>query len=422
MSSPERTTLLRISTLGWCGLAIVFVLPWIALVWLAASRIAPSPAPSTPKPASAVPTLPPRATTMQVAPPGRWGQLEYSRIVVEPPEDYISVEFTKPATVRWFFKGYTDAKLNDLWERAGLSVAQREALASPARRSTSEAGIILTPEPEFIVGLTPASRTVLYTALAEFPENTLQHEPFRLHQDVAAAWFEDTGLPADIVTLAKQMLYTRKTSVLFSDSDIVLPRIANVADRVQFLKTISRKSTLLVQLVLDAQSDPAALARYWGRGRRSKDVEPLIHSIVQSGGGRIDIMHLMPPFPRSLIYTYPLPPDRPDATTHDCHWTALNFFNEKPDDRFNDIAFVKQTLLDAYYPVAGPPELGDVIVLVQPNDVVVHSCVYVAADIVFTKNGSGFAVPWLLGNLDSVIAFYSLNTPLQVRRFRLKAQ
>jgi hypothetical protein len=46
--------------------------------------------------------------------------------------------------------------------------------------------------------------------------------------------------------------------------------------------------------------------------------------------------------------------------------------------------------------------------------------VYVADDIVFTKNGSSQVMPWMLMDLADVIAFYPSEPPLVVRSFRRK--
>jgi hypothetical protein len=48
----------------------------------------------------------------------------------------------------------------------------------------------------------------------------------------------------------------------------------------------------------------------------------------------------------------------------------------------------------------------------------VHSCVYLAADLVFTKNGQAPTVPWTLSTLADLLAFYPAHPPLDVRIFR----
>ncbi|HVS52029.1 MAG TPA: hypothetical protein VHD62_06705 [Opitutaceae bacterium] len=418
---PEvRVTHLRISRRGLAGLAALVLLPWVFVLWLARER-STSPSPvlkSTPAATAAAPAPAPGSGWVALA-PGPWGNLQSTRIVIEPPEDYVPTGYIKPDALRWIFKGYSPATLDALWQRAGLSTAQRQVLAEATK--VERGAIAIDPSPEFIIGLTPQARATIYVALAEFPENHSQNEPYRLRADAATEWFAESGLSPEILDLTKRLLYERNGNVFFADDDVVLPRIASTTERVQFIKTLSRKSTQLVQLVVGPDTSAEAIARYWGRGRRSKDIEPLIQSLVRKpGGGAIDIVHLVPRFPRSLLYTYPLASEKPEDAAHDCHWAAFNFFNDIPDERFANIDFVRETLLNRYYPVAGAPTFGDLVVLVRADGTVVHSCVYLAADVVFTKNGAAYSVPWMLGNLDSIVAFYSISSPVEVRRYRLK--
>lgn len=343
------------------------------------------------------------------------------RIDIEPPQSYIPLPEMKTESLQWVFKGYSEERLAALWDAAGLSPAQRAALDSPARRMRVGGRIVLSPDPQVVLELAPAARRTIYTALAEFPENHSQREPFRMRADAAATWFNDSGLPTDIVALAQRLLYERDGNLFFSDEDLVLPRLQSKADRIRLLKTLSRKSALLVQIRVEEHADVEGLAAYWGRTHRAKDVRPLLLSLARRpGGGRIDLAHLLPRLPRALLYTYPMVSANPIDAAHDCHWTSLNFFNDEPDERFAHIEEVKRTLLRDYVPVTDEPRFGDVMVLVQPDGVVVHSCVYLAAGVVFTKNGAAFSVPWLLGKLDAVAAFYSIGPPLETRCFRLR--
>jgi hypothetical protein len=133
----------------------------------------------------------------------------------------------------------------------------------------------------------------------------------------------------------------------------------------------------------------------------------------------LDVAHLLPRLARMLLYTYPLPSST-DGPKRDCHWTSLNFLNLETDDRFLDQAIVKKTIETDYYVVPGEMTFGDVLLFFKPDNTLVHSCVYIADNIVFTKNGTSFAMPWILMTLPDVQAFYPSDPPLQMFAFRLK--
>ena len=126
-------------------------------------------------------------------------------------------------------------------------------------------------------------------------------------------------------------------------------------------------------------------------------------------------------FARSLLYTYPSPADPGSQSFLDCHWTTLNFFNATPDRQFEDINIVSATFKRDYHPITGQAALGDVLLLVNAAGTVLHSCVHVADDIVFTKNGASSSAPWILMTLADVVAYYPSDGPIDVQRYRSRS-
>ena len=349
--------------------------------------------------------------------------MQYTRILIEPPDEFISAQALEPEVTRWVFKGYTADRLHELWVAAGLSVAQIHELGAPAAIETTSDAIVVKPSPDFVLNLSAPARTRIYAVLSQFTENPNQREPFRFRADAVDEWFANSGLEQSTLALVKRMIYRRGQSALFSDHDIVLAHVASSAERLRLITTLARQSTLLVKLRVTPTSDIPLLTRYWSHGGRAKDIGPLLDSISHDPRGiTIDILHLLPRFARARLFTYPQPSDHPGDINHDCYWTSLNFLNDPPDERFVDAAQVKAALEQDYAPVTGQPALGDVLVLVRPNGEVVHACVYIADDIVFTKNGASKVMPWVLMRLSDVIAFYPEDPPLIVRNFRRKDQ
>ena len=270
-----------------------------------------------------------------------------------------------------------------------------------------------------LLGLTPASRKTIYLALAEFEQNLSQYEPFRWRASDVDGWFEAAGLADETIALVKQLSYMRGSAVLFADPEVVLATLRTPDQRRRLVKTLSRQSTLLVKLRVRPDSDVDALTAYWG-GRRAKDVRALLQSLTHvQGGYSIDVVHLLPRLVRQRLYTYPVQARDGIDESFDCHWTSMNFDNDPPDGRMADPAYVLDVLKRDYVSVTAPYRIGDVLFFAVGGQDGIHSAVYIADDIVFTKNGSTAVSPWLFMKLDRLVSYYeSLSEGLQIRGYR----
>ena len=109
----------------------------------------------------------------------------------------------------------------------------------------------------------------------------------------------------------------------------------------------------------------------------------------------------------------------------DCHWTAFNFFRDPPDDSLMETARVNEAIATEYEQVDGSsPRFGDVVLFVRTDGGTasyLHSAVYVADDVLFTKNGRSPRRPWTLMRLAEVRATYYLATELRWLRHRQAA-
>ena len=106
----------------------------------------------------------------------------------------------------------------------------------------------------------------------------------------------------------------------------------------------------------------------------------------------------------------------------DCHWTSLNYFNETPDPKMSDSDYASRYISDNYYQIAKPGVPGDLVLLLNPQDQVIHSSVYIADDVVYTKNGINYAQPWILMKIDDMQGSYSRLAPVKVAYMRRKGK
>jgi len=134
--------------------------------------------------------------------------------------------------------------------------------------------------------------------------------------------------------------------------------------------------------------------------------------------GRLGLVYLLPQFARQRLYTFPMP-SRPGDPAINCHWSAMNFFNEVPDDHFADPTYTANFLQKNYYPVAKPTKYGDIILFLDGySSDVIHSAVYLADDLVFTKNGNNLEQPWMIMHMKDLMAKYESDGPGRILAYR----
>lgn len=413
---PSRPGLIVPRSALWL-FALLVLCPWLVVL-----RFARPAASSTATQAPRAPATAGDSTFVHQCRPGPWGDLQFNRIVIEPPESQIQPAQLVPQPTLWYFKGSTAATLAELWRSAGATESQVRTVTDPAQWQPAPDGPLLRPAADFVLSLTEETRSRIYTALALIPENGAHADPFRFRADAADEWFKHSELAPETIDLIKRLVYRRGNSLLFSDQNLVLATLRTLAERTRLIKTLSRKSTLLVKLRISPDTDIETLDAYWGRRQRTKDIQPLLQSLVREGGtATIDLVHLLPRLPRSLLYTYPAAEENGSTTFLDCHWTVLNFYNPVPDDRYQHLDAVTQAFARDYYTVTGSRTYGDILMFARPDGSVVHSCLYLADDIVFTKNGASANSPWILMSLPDVVAFYPDTEPLDIQTYRAKA-
>ena len=98
----------------------------------------------------------------------------------------------------------------------------------------------------------------------------------------------------------------------------------------------------------------------------------------------------------------------------------MNFFNATPDNRFSDPKYTVDHLLSHYYKIARPTMYGDLVFLLDKKGNAIHSAVYLADDIVFTKNGNNSAQPWMLMHLKDLLAEYTTDSAPEIVVYRDK--
>ena len=354
---------------------------------------------------------------------GPWGKLKYIPIKIETPEEFLSIQAFESTDVRWFFGGMNHDTALALLDRAGITASEHSQLAN-AKWDTAPNGVFVTAPTETIISLRPPAREAVYKTLGQWQENSSQQDVFFFPSDDMKTFFDKSGVSDETIALVKQLCYPHGKLQFFADLPLVLRKLQTYDDKRRLAKAVSRRSTLLLKLAIDANSNVEELLKYWAHAGTEKNLRPLFESLTKvPGGARISLINLLPPAPSARLYTFAFPSMEP--LEHDnCHWTSFNFFKDPPDNAFTNAAVVRKTLETDYYPVFTDARYGDLVFVSRGNGEIIHSSVYIADNIVYTKNGGHYLSPWMLMRIpdmvDSFSAMYPPEEQLKITYYRNK--
>ena len=336
-----------------------------------------------------------------------WGQLVTTPIVISPPLEYVPSNWGPIAPPRWYFHGATSAQVEQFLLAAGLGSQQASQVVAGLRQDGP--GVVAAPDPRLVRELPPGVRAEIYRELAKHPRNDRQRNAYRYFGASSEEWLGSALISPRTRQLVEPYVYRIGEFVYFADIDQIRGEISDPAELQRLAKRLFREATLLVRLRIDDSTQLDAAVEYWGRGGRRTDIRPLLESIVASGQDRsIDISHLLPLFAREYLYRYPRITlgdlDKPSLVN--CFWTALNFFNDAPDDRYLDAEHAIARLKRDYFIVQDNFQFGDVAAFVDPAGGIFHAAVYLADGLVFGKNGTSHLSPWTIVPMERLKGYY----------------
>jgi hypothetical protein len=349
-----------------------------------------------------------------------WGELITYDIDLEQPEEYVGFELATNKTPQWVFTGINRDQTRTLLLTCGLATNLAEKALSDSMSTTDGVATIIRPDEQLLVALAPAVRAKLYATLARVPGNHYMEYPFCFPRKTFTLWFGNGANDTRLMAIIRKLLYPRGDGVCFSDYEFLMQQTRSDEERMEIVKLLSRQSAVLARVRIRPDTDIDKLLGYWGRGIQVKDVRPLVESTARlQDGATISLLYFLPKFARERLYTFPMPSKQGDPVM-DCHWSTMNFFNDPPDNRFTDTAFTANYIQSNFYQVAVPNLYGDVILILNDKGNAIHSGVYIADDIVFTKNGNNFSQPWMLMRLGDLLARYTADAPPKTLVYRKK--
>jgi len=354
------------------------------------------------------------------AKPGPWGDLEVRTAFLEAPDSLLAVSAKPNSTTRWTFEQMSEGSVRDVLVASGLGAELIEKLMSPGRRVSIAAAVTLYPTVEELASLSMDARSKLYVELAKHPVNEFQRDPvFIVGQDLED-WLATSSLNPEQRDLFRRLVWRRGAAVVFSDISALLSLARNQDEVQAVFRSVTRVRTLIVSLRLPVTVPRREFLEYWSGGRPESLRLPFLSAITSRRAEQaIDISNFLPSLMRQKIYTYPEIEHGLKGRFPDCHWTSMNFFAVTPQDFLLDTRLAASYLLEKYEPIDAPYRFGDILCFMDSGEGL-HTCVYVADDIVFTKNGDSILAPWVFMQVADVDAVYRKSPSTRIQGFRLR--
>lgn len=351
---------------------------------------------------------------------GPWGTLQSYFVYVAAPEQIVQLYPLPSEVTTWNFPGLRSDEVAAVLNRRGIPEDIRAELLDKTRWTILEDTIQISPSAAAIVGLPAEDRAAIYEVLARWEVNEFHHSPWYVPANDEVRWLAGSGLRRELTDAVARTTYLRGRTRCFSDVSLLMGMTTSDGEAKSVVKALSRCRTAILRLKLDGRMPLGQLVDYWGAGTaNAKDFLPLLESVSTNPQvNHLDVVHLLPPYPRKLLYTYPHPSLAIGGRYPDCHWTSLNFFNYRPEGRVFDTVGATMRVLEDYDAVPGPARFGDMFLLLDADGNAIHSCVHLADGYVFTKNGSTVISPWLVMQLDEVRDRYSQSGPPAVQIYR----
>lgn len=355
---------------------------------------------------------------------GPWGNLQLWDIQLEQPQEYSNFLNLGSSAPVWHFGTLTGPAIHRLLVSSGVPEEEATRLLNECQAESSTRTVI-KPDEKFLLGLNPEVRSKLYLQLAADPANRFQLSPYYIPKGDVEAFFNDKDpRNSKVIPLVRKLCYTRNGFTYFSDPELVLSHL-DTDERSNFLQDLTSQSAVMMRLLIRPDTDIDKPLNYWALsmpGVLMKDLRPLFEAQQRlPEGGSISILYLLPPLAREKLFTTPLPSSGGQKLP-DCHWTALNYFNETPDPRMSDNDYASRYITENYYQIAKPGVAGDLVLVLNQQDQVIHSSVYIADDVVFSKNGINYAQPWMLMRIDDMLGNFSQLAPVKVGYMRRKGR
>lgn len=355
---------------------------------------------------------------------GPWGTISFREAIIEAPEWAISdgqwLANWQEGTV-WRFQGNIP-QFRQVLETARFSLSEIGVLTNPPTLRNFGTHLEIYPPENILLNIPRQSRGYLYSKLKTKGERDLYEVPIQLAPGgVSRISNSKTSISPDIVDLITQLTYTRRTGILYiSDLHYIAGKAKSDEERLRIAQFISREPTGTATLSLDIpQEERSNLLSYWSARGKNTTAETILSSSLENPEiTSLDLSHILPSLPKRLLNTYASQHSSIGIRHPNCYATALSFFEDELSPQL--VETLQPDISNRYSPATRPWEFGDLVVILSSSGQWLHTCNYIAGEILFTKNGKNPERPWVIQTMDDVFASYLREDSVTVAFFRLR--
>lgn len=350
---------------------------------------------------------------------GPWGVVESYPVTLEPPASHLW-EALYDERSYWSFLSLSQDEVRALLVELGFSEELRSLIEREGTWQRGSQGSTLDITDRIIESMTPANRAALAKWFRLNNPDFFARLLINLEGGDFSAYTAN-GVAPRTLELVQAMTFPRRNVLSLMDRAYILRQLGDdEAEKERFLRATFATRSLVVRLVVGDDSDLDTMIDYWS----AKGANPGIASILRgvhstSGVDKVDLVQILPPVPRRYLNSFTNLRDVRPNSTPDCFWTSVQFFDRKASPRLLDPLTFDHHLSGDFEKVAEPATFGDIVCMFNGEDgSFLHSYVQIADDIVFTKNGSSFARPFVLTRISDMLSVYLDETPYRFDVYR----
>ena len=178
---------------------------------------------------------------------GPWGQLEYTAIELDRPDETSLVNDAPASPTHWYFEDIKENELLRFFEHDDLSEEQTRQLTDKRIWLPYADGWEVRPSPDLLENLAPAARKRIYGVLGCSPKNWPYYGPFHVSADRFEEWVRKSGLSPEKQALLRRISYPDGDQIYVCDWPL-LDSKCTLEERKLLAKNVSRIPALIMKL------------------------------------------------------------------------------------------------------------------------------------------------------------------------------